>query len=296
MRFEATMSELVSWMEWKSPAACGDLSGGPVFSQRSGRGRWLLAAWFLLLGVVLAGPLRAAQDESKVLREQATKFWEARLKADWAVVYDYLSEEERTGKTKEKYVELMKEAGPWRYLHYKMGAVETVDDMGWVKIEYAAEPVKFPGIKPKRVDHWEKWEKVDNRWLLLPAKRLVELPQLPPSQRPLNEEKAVKARAEEFWKAREKNDYAAIYHLCAPAFRKQVPIEQWLTMKAQYLYLGHEILWAEVKGNQAMVRTAYEYRINDPNVSKMDPKEEIAMHQWIKVDNQWFLNANAKGE
>jgi len=290
MKFAVTMNELAAWRGWSSPEERDNLSDGPVFSQRSGIGRWLAAACLLLLGFVIACPLQAAQDESKVLRERATKYWEGRVKGDWAAVYDYLSEEERAGKTKEDYVESSKQAVTWRYLHYRMGAVEVVEDMGWVKIEYTAEPVRFPGIKPKQVDRWENWEKVDDRWTVVPGKRLEEFPQLPPSQRPFNEEKAVKARAQEFWRAQEKSDYTAIYHLLAPAFREKVSLDEWLTNKAENLYVSHQILWTEVKGNHATVRTAYEYRLNNPHVSKMDPEEEIAMQDWTMVDGQWYLN------
>lgn len=296
MSFGVVMSGLVAWMGWSAPVEGGNLSDGPVFLQQQGISRKLLAASLLMLGVVLAWPLQAAQDEGKVLREYATKFWEARVKGDWATVYDYLSPEERSGKTRDKFIETSKQTGPWRYLHYKIGAVEAADDMGWVKIEYSQEPVQFPGIKPKIVDRWEKWEKVEGRWTLVPAQRFQQTPQLPPSLRPLEEEKALKARAEEFWKAREKNDYTTIYYLCAPDFRKKISLEEWLTKKAQNLYVSHDILWAEVNGNQAKVRTVYEYRPNDPSVSKMDPLEETAMQGWIKIDGRWYLDVRIEEE
>lgn len=274
----------------RSPKGLRDPHGDPVSWHRSWRSHWTLTGLFLLLSVALAGPLLAAQDESKDLREHAKAFWEARVKGDWAKVYDFLSESEQAGLTKEKYVEQNKQRGPWRYLNYKMGSVEAADGLGWVDIEYAAEPVLFPGIKPKLVKRWEQWEKEDGKWLTVTGKRIQELPQLPPSLRPLKEEKAVIARAEEFWKAREKNDYAKVYQLCSPSFRKKVPAAEFLGKKALNIYVGHQVLWAEVQEDKATVRTAYEYRPNDPNVSKMDPREEVAMQGWIKVDGQWYLD------
>lgn len=292
MRLEVTMNKLASWMGWRALRTGGGIPGGLVFPHRTKDTQWSLAACLMLLVVVCAHPLQAARDENKVLQEQATKLWDARVKGDWATVYDYLSEEEREDRTREKYVEVSKQAGPWRYLNYKIGAVEVAKDMGWVKVEYSAEPVQFPGIKPRQRDRWEKWEKVDDRWTVVPGKRAVEFPKLPPSQRPINEEKAVQARAEQFWRAQEKSDFTAIYYLCAPDFRKKVSLEQWLLMKSQRLYLSHEILWVEVTGDHAVVRTAYEYRLNDPAVSKMAPVEDVAAHDWLKVDGQWYLSIN----
>ena len=252
----------------------------------------MMAAFFVLINVAFAGLLPAAQDESKILQEQAKRFWDARVNGDWATVYDYLPEEEREGKTRDQYVEQVKQSGLWRYLHYKINAVETADNTGWIKIEYAAEPARFPGVKPKLVDRWEHWEKVDGKWTAVAGKRIQQFPQLPPSLRPLKEEKAVKARAEELWKAREKSDYKTVYNLCAPSFRAKVPAEQWLAKKALNLYISHQILWVEVHGEEAVARIAYGYRPNDPNVSKMDPLEETAMQSWIKVDGQWYLNVS----
>lgn len=292
MKFEAMRNELRSLMSRRSSLRMRGVSDGMTCSERPASARWLLAAWFLLLSICLASPLLAAQDESKILREQATKLWEARVKGDWGTVYDCLSEEERSGLTKEKFIEARKAVGPWRYLHYKMGSVETSADMGWVKVQYSAEPVQFPGIEPRVTDRWEKWEKVAGKWTPLFHKRNDEFPQLPPSLRSLKEEKAVTARADKFWKARELNDYTAVYHLCAPSFRNQVSLDEWLTKKAQNLYLGHEILWAEVKGDRAMVRSIFEYRPDDPTLSKADPAKEVAMQNWIKVDGEWYLDVN----
>ena len=46
----------------------------------------------VVLGVCLAG---AAQEEQEVLGQRAREFWEARVKGDWAVLYDYLPAGER---------------------------------------------------------------------------------------------------------------------------------------------------------------------------------------------------------
>ncbi len=267
-----------------------NLQDNPVSRQRSWRLLWPATVFLLLLGLVWGSPLPAAQDESKALREQAKAFWEARVKGDWATVYGYLLESERMGLAKEQYVEQSKERGPWRYLHYKMGTVETDEDLGWVDIEFAAEPVLFPGIKPKLVKRWEQWEKVDDKWLTVTGKRIQELPQLPPSLRPVKEEKVVMARVDEFWKAREKNDYARVYELCSPGMRKKVSRAEFLEKKAMYLYSAHKVLWAEVNEDRAVVRSVYEFRPNDPSVSKMDPQEDFAMQDWIKVDGQWYLD------
>lgn len=296
MRFAFTVSGLGSRLFRKSPACMGRLPDSRAPSKRTSSLGCVMGAWFLLFTAALASTLSAAQDEGKALREAATKFWDARVKGDWAVVYDYLSEEERAGKTKGQYIEVSKAAGTWRYLQYQIHAVETSDDLGWVKIQSSAEALKFPGTKPRTVTRWEHWEKEGDRWTIVPSNRVGELPKLPPSLRQAAEEKAVTAREEEFWKARERSDYAAIYKLLAPSFRNQITLEEWLGKKAQDLYLSHQILWAEVNNDRAVVRTEYEHRLNDPMASKMTPSIDVSMQQWIKVDGQWYLDLKVPEE
>jgi hypothetical protein len=249
-----------------------------------------LAALLLMLSWSVAGSLQAAQDEQKALKERATILWEARVKGDWATVFDYLSETEKKGGTKEQYVAFSKEKGPFRYLSYKLGDVDVEGDVGWVRTAYEIEPTRFPGLPPNKLDTWQVWENKDGKWFPIANEQQQDLPKLPPRLRPLKEESAVIARANEFWQAREKDDYKTVYQLCPPAFRAKVPAEEFLGKKALNTYVGHTIHWAEVAGDHAKLRVTILYRPNDPNLTKMDPAQETFLQEWIKVNNQWYLN------
>ena len=124
----------------------------------------------------------------------------------------------------------------------------------------------------------------------MPNARRQDVPKLPPRLRPLKDENAVIARANEFWQAREKDDYKAVYEYCPPAFREKVPIEEFLGKKALNSYVGHSIHWAEVSGDHAKVRVTVDYRPNDPNLTKMDPSQETIHAGMGKGDNQWYLD------
>ena len=264
-------------------------SGRPYFGRRL-----VMTAMFLMVSLTLAGSLFAAQDEAKALRERATAFWEARVKGDWATVFDYLSEAERKGGTKDQYVEFTKEKGPFRYLSYKLGDVDVEGDLGWVKTAFSVTPMRFPGARPDQVDRWMVWEKRDGQWYPLTSKEEESVPKLPPRLRPVNEEKLVSARTNDFWQAREKGDYARIYQLCAPAFRQKVSETSFLSKKARNIYVGHRIEWAEVAGDHARVKVEVSFRPDDPQLTKMEPSQQTIFQQWIKVDKQWYLDI--KGE
>jgi hypothetical protein len=248
-----------------------------------------VVAMVLVLSFSLVGTLQAAQDDSKALRERAKTFWEARVKGDWATVYDYLSEAEISGRTKEQYVAFSKEKGPFTFTSYTLGEVDVDGDLGWVKTVCDFYPTQFRGVRPTHMDRWEIWEKVDGKWYPVSRQQYEDYPKLPPRLRPLAEEKAVTARANGFWQAREKNDYTSVYQHCSPAFRESIPVEEFLSKKAQYLYVSHQILWAEVEGDRANVRVTVSYRPNDPHLTKMTPVQETIVQPWIKVNNQWFV-------
>lgn len=254
-----------------------------------------VVAMVLVLNLSLVGGLQAAQDDSKALKERAKAFWEARVKGDWATVYDYLSEAELGGHTKEQYIAFSKEKGPFTYHSYTLGEVDVDGDLGWVKTVCDFSPTQFPGVRPTHLDRWEIWEKADGKWYPLPRQQYEDYPKLPPRLRPLDAEKAVTARANGFWQAREKNDYASIYQYCSPAFRESMPVEEFLSKKAQYLYVSHQILWTEVQGDRANVRVTVGYRPNDPHLTKMAPVQETIVQPWVKIDNQWFLDIEIEG-
>jgi hypothetical protein len=251
---------------------------------------YAIVGMLLVLTLSLAGSVQAAQDENKALRERATAFWEARVKGDWGTVYDYLSGKEIGSATKQQYIDFSKEKGPFAYVSYKLGEVDVDGDTGWVKTAFDLRPTRFPTYPPNHVDQWQVWEKRDGKWYPIPKERQEDEPKLPPRVRPLKEERAVIDRANAFWQAREKGDYALLYQYLSPSFTETVPKEEFLSKKALYMYVEHEIHWAEVEGDHAKVRVTVGTRPNDPNLTKMDPTQETIVQEWIKVKGQWYVD------
>jgi hypothetical protein len=259
--------------------------------------RALLAAFalFLVVNVSLVGPLQAAPDEKKALSERATAFWEARVKGDWGVVYDFLAEGAPKAGAKEEFIAYSKENGPFHYISFKLGDIDVDGDLGWVKTAYDLEPMRFQGLRANHVDTWQTWEKKNGKWYPLSNAQQQNAPKLPPRLRPLKEENAVMARVDQYWQAREKNDLTALYQFISPAFREKVSVQEFLNQRFPQTIVDHQILWAEVQGDSAKVRVTVFIRPNDPNMTKMDPTPETLMLPWIKVNGQWYLDVKDKG-
>jgi hypothetical protein len=58
---------------------------------------------------------------------------------------------------------------------------------------------------------------------------------------------------------------------------------------------SHRLEWVEVIGENGQAKVAYTDKLNDPSLAKLDskedivdPKEGIAIADWIKVDGQWY--------
>lgn len=245
---------------------------------------------FLFLGVVVFGLVwsSSAKDDKDVLTSAARNFWEAKVKGDHAKVYKYLSSEERGELTEEQFLAQMRGKQAYQFISYKLGAVETAKDLGWVETETTVKLEKYPTLPPRTVHRWEVWRKMGDDWRPLPIKREDEAPKLPPSLRPAEEETALAKRANDFWESKKRGDWNYLYQLCEPKFRESVSREEFLQSKALHLYLDHQIEWAEVSGDRGKTRCTYMYAYNDPSLAKMDPLQGSVVEEWVKVEGAWY--------
>ena len=247
----------------------------------------------VVFGVCLAG---AAQEEQEALGQRAREFWEARVKGDWAVLYDYLTAAEREKFGKDAFVASSKENAPFRYLSYKLGGIETEGSFGWVEVSYSLQITRYPELPAKEMHIWQLWSKVDGSWEPAPKQDAEEVPKRP-QLRNTAEEPLLAKRVDGFWHAKELQDWGRIYEYCDPAYRGRVSREEFLQMKARHLYVSHKIDWVEVIADRGKTKVTYTYKPNDPSLTKLDPVAESAIEGWIKVDGEWYrLIQPAEGE
>ena len=81
-----------------------------------------------------------------------------------------------------------------------------------------------------------------------------------------------------------------------PEYRARIPLEEFLKSKARYLYINPRVEWVEATGSEARASIAFLFKINDPTVSKMPPKELKVIEPWVKVDGNWYLNTTVLNE
>jgi len=247
----------------------------------------IFAGFCLTLMSLHGAPAYSAQSDQG-LRERAQTFWDARVREDWAVLYQYLPGADRSQTGLDEFAAFSKKNTPFRYLSFELGHTETAGDLGWVKVVSTAQVTGVSQVPPRKTESWQLWEKIGGNWFPLPAKRLEEAPSRPPSMRPASDEAALTKRANEFWEAKEKEQWGLLYGYCDPEFRKAVSQEEFLQKKARYVYVAHAVDWAEVTGDRGKVRVTCLVRPNDPYLSKVEPADDSSVEDWVKIDGVWY--------
>lgn len=248
----------------------------------------------VLIGVMAVGLIHygiaAETSEANKLRVQAEAFWQARETENWAKFYEMLSPEDVAGISQQEFVKDTQQQEKLRYSAVRVQDVQIAGDYGWVEVSYRYLPKGFESLPPKETHVWDVWRSENSVWRPVSPQRLMEAPKLPPTLRSRDEEMILAKRIEQFWMAREAQDWAALYQLLEPAYRARQSEQEFLKMRAKYLYLSHKIEWTEVgKGSETGIsRISYSYKYNDPNVSKMAPQETVVVEEWIKVSGEWF--------
>lgn len=246
------------------------------------------AAAFGVIALLMSTLATAQEQPGEALEQQARTFWEARVNGDWATVYDILPPAEKGDLTREQFAALHRERTPFRFHSAQVREVATEGEFGWVNVTYSVRPASEPDYTPAHVEAWNAWQRHDGQWHPLPVDQREQLPKLPPHLRQADEEAALSQRAHEFWNAKEQQDWARIYQFLDPAFRKQTTESQFLQRKAYFQYLSHRLEWTEVIDDQGRIKVAYMSKLNDPTLTKLEPKEKIVIEEWAKVDGQWY--------
>jgi hypothetical protein len=246
----------------------------------------------LLLGAVIvfshASAVSVKDDATRALRERASQLWEARVDHDWAAVYHLLPGEERSKFSEESFTSFREKKGPLHIVSAELGEIAVAADMGWVEVTYKARFVPQPQVPLSEVTIWDIWQETNGHWHPLPKSQRPYVPSRPPNHRPAAEEASLSKRVNEFWSAKETQDWGRLYQYLEPDYQKSVTKQTFLQRKAMFSYLTHSLEWAEVSGNEGKVKIVYSRKFNDPSVAKMAPEEQTAIERWIKVDGQWY--------
>jgi len=140
-------------------------------------------------------------------RDRAQAFWDAQIANDSKVLYQYLPLEDRNRIGSEDFVKASMKKSPLHYLNFRLGESETVGELGWVHVVYDAALAEFPEYPPRHIDLWQTWERQEDEWLPASARRKNDLPKLPPRMRPAEEEQLLAKRVDEFWAAKESEEW-----------------------------------------------------------------------------------------
>lgn len=241
-------------------------------------------------GGVLAAP---EDDDAQVLRAVAQRFWEAQSQGDWSAVYDMLTPADRGELSREQFVAKRQENWPFRYQSFRLGEVVIADQVGWVEVSYEVLLTLVPNRSPETVHGWQIWVNSDG-WRPVPEKLRQEYPSRPPKLRSAREESALARRVEEYWQAITAQDFARAFQYMEPTYRERMSLEDFAKNPHYVLILAHRLAWVEVTRDKGRVKVVYTGKVNDPSMSKLDPREMAVIEPWIKVNGEWYRPSNPR--
>jgi hypothetical protein len=249
------------------------------------------AGALLLLVAQPAFPLGANHTEEEGLRKRATECWGARVAQDWKTVYTCQDPAARAKTTEEDFVG-KRDAGVVRYLSYELGPAEIEDGIGWTEVRYSYAITRDPSHRETQMHAWEPWKKVDGTWCLISGTDRTYLPSRPLGQRQTPDARALRERAEEYWKANEKKEWPRAYQYYDPNYRAAVDETRFVDEVASlFEYPSYKIEWVEADGDKGRVKVHYRARITDPSLSRLGVQEHDVVEDWVRMDGTWYLQA-----
>lgn len=255
---------------------------------RVSKAQLMLALLGLSLALFFPCQPFAAAGPTQSLLERARELWGARVSEDWARAYRLLSLEEQADMGESQFVALRTKRGPFEYLEARVERAAVEGAIGWVKVNYRVRPKEYPAVPAQEVTNWRVWQRVDGVWHPVPQAKLHNFPQLPPQERPAEEEARLARHSHAFWEAKETQHWDAVLQYMEPNVREEITKQESVEREALYKYLGHELKWVEVIGDQGRVKVHFTYILNDSTLRKLHPQQKAVVEHWVKIDDRWY--------
>lgn len=108
--------------------------------------------------------------------------------------------------------------------------------------------------------------------------------------------------ASQYWDAMINKDHRTTYELHDPFFRARIPLDYYSSRRGPMVYHQYEILDAEIKGNEAIVKARVRYEIPSFMImgreTSVPPKDFPIEDTWLFIDGRWhrkFVDAMSSG-
>lgn len=106
----------------------------------------------------------------------------------------------------------------------------------------------------------------------------------------------------QYWDAMINKDHKTTYELHDPFFRARIPLDYYSSRRGPMVYHQYEILDAEIKGNEAIVKARVRYEIPSFRImgreTSVPPKDFPIEDTWLFIDGRWhrkFVDAMSNG-
>jgi hypothetical protein len=233
----------------------------------------------------------APRQDLETLKQLAEQLWAARAAEDWSTVFRIEIAPNQEGVNVEDYATWASENEPFLVRGFEVLDTAADGDFGWVELKTSLGMRRFPEMPARDTHRWQKWRKKAGTWSPVPTDQAGEFPAAPVKRDGASEQQLLE-RFGEAWQVRVAGDWTSLYEMVDPRDRADSgkPVE--LPLK----YISHDVLWVEVIGDRGRVQVAYLHKLDDPNLSKMEPQNLIVTENWIRIEGIWYLDVSTGEE
>jgi len=176
---------------------------------------------------------------------------------------------------------------PFDVIDYKINDVIADQELGWVLVSSTTKYKRIASQSPVELTDWEKWRELEGTWRPVPKNKQKDYPESP-ALRDTNAERELRKRVDESWNARKNHDYQKLLELGDPEDLKKATPEEFAESEKLMELMVCEVHWVQAIGDHGQVRVTYKYKLNDPSLTKMPPRERCITEQWIRRNGLWY--------
>lgn len=234
-------------------------------------------------------PRASREPQAASLEQRVNSLWQARQAEDWETVFDFEVPSAREQATVAQFVSWAEANEPFQIHEYEVLKIEQDGDLGWAKMRTKTSVRRFPNSPVREVERWEKWCRRNGEWYPVPRAELENYP-VALSLRDTAEEQRLLDRFDEALQAKQAGDWDKLYQLSDPRDYGAVPFDTFAEAHNRILYVDCDVEWVQATDHLGVVRAVYVHRFNDPNMTKMLPRELVINEEWVRQDGQWYLD------
>jgi hypothetical protein len=101
-------------------------------------------------------------------------------------------------------------------------------------------------------------------------------------------ERALRERAQAFWEARVKEDFASQYSYLEPKVRRQLSLADYIKQQGPVQYMAARVEGVQVDEARGLVTVRIRVHIRLPRLVELRDQEKVFQEEWVRRGGEWY--------